>query len=140
MKDFKDFIESGEVRVQRKNEILASALIKSSEKSETYIRKQKIDTESAEHIVAEIYDIIRELIEAKLSLEGYKSYSHEANILFLKKFPIFEESEIIFMDNLRKIRNGIKYCGKEASIEDANKTIKFFNTMLPKLKKLVNIK
>lgn len=140
MANFEDFIKSGDVRVQRKNAILALALIKSSEKSEKYVKRQKIDDGSAEHIIADIYDIIRELIEAKLALEGYKSYSHEATILFLKKFREFTESEIIFLDDLRKVRNGIKYYGKESSIEDAVKTIKFLNSILPKLKKLLNQK
>ncbi|MFH1308215.1 MAG: hypothetical protein ABIH72_05160 [archaeon] len=137
MKEFEDFIKTGDVRKQEKNEILAKALIKSSKKSEGYIKKQQINEESAEHITADIYDIIRELIEAKLSLSGYKSYSHEANILFLRKFKEFSEGEIIFLDNLRKIRNGIKYYGKEVSIEDAKKTLHFMVSLLPKLKKLV---
>lgn len=137
MVNFEDFINSGGVRTQRKNAILASALINSSEKSEKYVKRQKIDDGSAEHIVSDIYDIIRELIEAKLALEGYKSYSHEATILFLKKFHEFSESEIIFLDDLRKVRNGIKYYGKESSTEDAVKTIKFLNSILPKLKKLL---
>lgn len=137
MKEFEDFMKTGEVRLQEKNKILASALIKSSEKGLRFIKKLEINEENSEHIVADIYDIIRELIEAKLALEGYKSYSHEANILFLKKFKQFNESEINFIDNLRKLRNGIKYYGKEASPEDAEKTLKFMNSVLPKLNKLI---
>lgn len=137
MREFEDFIKTGEARIQEKNDTLASALVKSSEKGEKYVKRQKIDGENAEHIVADVYDLIRELIEARLSLEGYKSYSHEATILFLKKFSEINEEEIIFLDNLRKIRNGIKYYGKEATTEEAAKTLNFMNAILPKLKKLV---
>ena len=97
----------------------------------------EINEENAEYIVAEVYDVIRELVEARLSLEGYKSYSHEATVLFLKKFKDFSESEIYFLDNLRKIRNGIKYYGKEADAEEARRTLRFLDIMLPKLKKLI---
>jgi len=137
MKDFDEFIKIGEVRVQAKNKILAEALFKSAEKSVVYIKKQKIDKESAEHIVSDVYDTIREFIEAKLAIDGYKSYSHEATVLFLKKFPSFNESEIVFLDNLRRIRNGIKYYGKEVTTDDAIKAFKFFNSLLPKLKGLI---
>ena len=137
MKEFDDFLKSGEVRRQEKNEILAEALIKSSEKSLRNIRRTKIDGLNAESIISDIYDIMRELIEAKLAFGGYKSYSHEATILFLKKFPTFNEYEMNFLDNLRKIRNGIKYYGKEANVESALKTLNFMNSVLPKLKSLV---
>jgi uncharacterized protein (UPF0332 family) len=137
MSEFEDFITKGDVKLQGKNEALARALIKSSEKGEKYIKKLKIDNESAEYVVSLVYDIIRELIEAKLLINGYKSYSHEATILFLKRFKEFNEQEIIFLDNLRKIRNGIKYYGKEANKEDALKTLEFMSSILLKLKKLL---
>ena len=141
MKEFEDFLKSGDVRKQEKNEILAKALIKSSEKSLKNIRRTKIDELNAESVVSDIYDVIRELIEARLVFEGYKSYSHEATILFLKKFKEFDEYEIDFLDNLRKIRNSIKYYGKEATEENALNTLKFMDSVLPKLKKLVeNVK
>jgi hypothetical protein len=91
---------------------------------------------NSESVVGEIYDLLRELIEAKLAFEGHKSYSHEATIIFLKKFSFFSDFEINFLDNLRKLRNGLKYYGKEASVEDAIKTKNFMELVLPKLKKL----
>ena len=98
---------------------------------------QREDEKNAKYIVENIYDILRELIEAKLALNGFKSYSHEATILFLKKFPEFKESEIRFMDNLRRIRNGIKYYGKDIEINETRKVIDFSRFILPKLKSLV---
>jgi len=58
--------------------------------------------------------------------------------MFLKKFEIFEEHEIRILDNLRKIRNRIKYYGKNASLGEAGKALNFMNAILPKLKKLIN--
>lgn len=136
MSEFEDFIKSGEVKRKEKNDILADVLINSSKKGESHAKKQEMTEENAEYIVADVYDTIRELIEAKLALDGYKSYSHEATVLFLKKFKEFNESEIGFLDNLRKIRNGIKYYGKESDAEEAKKALEFLDLMLPKLKKL----
>lgn len=136
MKDFNSYIKK-EIKTQEKNPILSKALIKSAEKNINFIRKLEINNENAEHIASDIYEVIREYIEAKLALEGYKSYSHEATISFLKKFKEFTEGEIEFTDNLRKTRHGIKYYGKEISLEDANNTLEFLNKIMPKLKKLV---
>lgn len=138
MKSFEEFVKIGEVKRQNSNPSLASALIKSSEKCLNFVKKLEINNENAEHIVQDCYDIMREIIEAKLSLEGYKSYSHEATIIFLKRFNEFTESEIDFLDRLRKVRNGIKYYGKEANANEAEKAIEFLDKMLPKLKKLIN--
>jgi len=55
----------------------------------------------------------------------------------LKKFPEFKESEIRFIDNLRKIRNGIKYYGKDIEVNETKKVIDFSRFILPKLKSLV---
>ena len=141
MVDFEAFLKKGEVRLQEKNIILAKALIKSSEKAMNFVKTLKVNDETSEHIISDSYDIMRELIEAKLAAEGYKSYSHEATILFLKKFPQFKESEIDFLDNIRKIRNSIKYYGKESNETEAKKVLSFLNSILPKLKKLIeNVK
>lgn len=137
MKKFEDFLESGDVRKQEKNEILSKSLMKSVEKSLKNIYRVKVDDLNAESVISEVYDIIRKFIDSILSLEGYKSYSHEASILFLRKFSIFAESEIIFLDNLRKIRNGIKYYGKEADIDSSLRSISFMNSIIPKLNKIL---
>ncbi len=137
MSEFEDFIKSGEVKIKEKNNKLADALTNSSGKGESHAKKQELNEENAEFIVADVYDAIREIIEAKLALEGYKSYSHEATVPFLKKFKEFGELEVAFLDNLRKIRHGIKYYGKESGIDEAKKSLEFLDAILPKLKNLL---
>lgn len=136
MVDFEYFITKGEVKKQTKNEAVARALIKESLDRLSFIKRLEVSEENAKYIIENAYDVIRELIEARLSIEGFKSYSHEATVLFLKKFPEFKESEIRFIDNLRKIRHGIKYYGKEASLNEAKIVLNFLNSILSKLKKL----
>ena len=137
MIDFEYFILKGDVKKQIKDERLANLLIKESFDRLEFVKSLKLNEKNAKYIVENIYDTLRELIEAKLALNGFKSYSHEATILFLKKFPEFRESEIRFMDNLRRIRNGIKYYGKGVEMDEAKKVIDFSRFILPKLKLLV---
>jgi|SRR3989338_9456375 len=137
MIDFEYFTSKGDVKKQVKDERLANLLIKESFDRLEFVKSLKLNEKNAKYIVENIYDTLRELIEAKLALNGFKSYSHEATILFLKKFPEFRESEIRFMDNLRRIRNGIKYYGKGVEMDEAKKVIDFSRFILPKLKLLV---
>ncbi len=134
MVDFEYFISKGDVKRQTKDERLANLLIKESFNRLEFVKSLKLNEKNAKYIVENIYDTLRDLIEAKLALNGFKSYSHEATILFLKKFPEFKESEIRFMDDLRKTRNGIKYYGKNIELNEAKNVVDFSASILPKLK------
>ncbi len=59
------------------------------------------------------YEVIKELLTALLSLKGYKSYSHECLILFLKDrhSKDFTTAQIELIDQLRVMRNDIAYRG-----------------------------
>jgi len=138
MVDFEYFIARGEVKEHPKDEKLANLLVKESYDRLNFVRRLAITEENSKYIIENVYDILRELIEAKLALNGFKSYSHEATLLFLKKFPEFKESEIRFIDTLRKTRHGIKYYGKEASLNEAKMTLNFLNSILPKLKRFIS--
>jgi len=138
MKEFEEFIKSGEVRMQTVNSILNKALINSSFDRLEFVKRLNIKTDY-KYIVENAYDVLRELIESQLAVEGYKSYSHEATILFLKKFKDITEQEISMLDNLRKVRIGLKYYGKESNPEDARQTLVLLKTILPKLKKILKI-
>lgn len=83
------------------------------------------------------YEGLREMADARLVLEGFKSYSHEASIAFLKKFPSFELGELEYFDHLRYLRNKIKYYGKDVSLDEAERSLEFAKKIKNKLKKLV---
>ena len=85
-----------------------------------------------------MYEVIRELIEAKMILEGYKSYSHEATVSYLKKLG-FSSSEVEFMDELRSIRNQTRYYGHLVNVEYAKKVSEFVNKTYPRLKTLIKV-
>ena len=73
------------------------------------------------------YDIILELVRARLLSDGFNSSSsHEAEVSYLRVIG-FPESDARFMDELRFARNGIQYYGKSFDWEYADQVRKFLN-------------
>lgn len=71
-----------------------------------------------------------------MALRGFKSYSHEANIAFLKTVG-FRQDEIEKLDNIRKLRHKSKYYGEEIKNEVAKDAFDFCEHILKKILKLV---
>jgi hypothetical protein len=137
MRTFKEFLEQGAVKKKKKDEARARNLLEGAEKRKKVMEKYlPLNEETAVKIVEECYDVIRELLEAKLSNEGYKSYSHEAVISYLENLG-FTKEEFVFSDKLREIRNGIKYYGKDVGLEYAKKVKDFLEQVFERLKKAV---
>lgn len=62
-------------------------------------------------IVETYWEVMKQLITALLNLNGYKSYSQECLISFLREFYDFTESDLQRMDQLRRLRNDVDYRG-----------------------------
>ncbi len=139
MKEFESFLKNGEVKKVSKDFSLAASLNKDLRERAGYILSLKLNEQSAKTIFEGLYEALREGSEAILSLEGYKSYSHEASIQFLKKFPEFAEWEINELDNFRKIRNGSKYYGKSVDVAEVERIKKVFPLIKEKLDKRFNL-
>ena len=92
---------------------------------------------NANFIIDYCYDILMEIIRAKMFIEGYNSdNSHEAEISYLKVLG-FSEADLTFMDELRYYRNGIKYYGTILDKDYAEKVLVFMNKNYLKIKNLV---
>ncbi|HJX50724.1 MAG TPA: hypothetical protein VJ438_04645 [Candidatus Nanoarchaeia archaeon] len=92
-------------------------------------------------IIADYYEIIKELITAVLLIDGYKTLSHKDLIDYLKEnYSEFNLQEVSILDNLRILRNRITYEGflVEPIYLDRNETI--FKQLISKLKKLISQK
>lgn len=104
---------------EAKNQIIKTAIDKEKAKSLYLMLKDRkeavklLDSSRFTSIVVEdYYEIIKESITALMALEGYKSLSHEVLISYLKEFyKEFPENDIIFIDEMRKLRNRINYDG-----------------------------
>ena len=142
-KKFKEYIEEGIIKKIISDKEKAIFLIAESEKSLRGLNKRiklmGIDEENTNSIIKDIYDIIMELVRAKLLIEGYKSsgqFSHEAEVSFLIELG-FSDNEVLFLNQLRYSRNSIIYYGKILNKEYAKKAYGFLNKIYPKLSRII---
>ena len=142
-KEFEYYVHKGIIKKQAPDKPRAEFLLKEAEVSLKGLKERikiiDIDEFNANSIIKDCYDIIMELIRAKLLLEGYSasgSYAHEGEISYLKKIG-FPDSEVSFLNELRYFRNSIMYYGKILDIDYAKKVFDFLNKIMPKLKEEV---
>ena len=140
-KEFSYYIAQGIIVKSSPNMQRAAFLIRESENSleglKERVNKIGINGKNANSIVKDCYDIIMELIRAKLIVEGYASsgqYAHEAEVSYLQVLK-FQEKDIVFLNELRYFRNSVTYYGKILDKEYAQKVFDFLNEIYPKLKK-----
>jgi len=124
MKDFEYYLNEGSVKKQTKDKEFAISLKKDAVKRAEKVLSLELK-EFSKIIFENIYEAIREMLDAILALEGYKSYSHEASIAYLNKFKV-EDSAILELDDFRYKRNSSKYYGKEINEEEAKEIVKFY--------------
>lgn len=138
LKSFKEFVEKGIVRKQKFDYQRAESLVlESDDKYAFFIKiKEKMGFKelNPNYVIETCYDVLIELIRAKLLSKGYNSdNSHEAEVAFMRELG-FNENEVRFMDDLRYFRNSIKYYGKILNLEYAEKVIAFMENARKKLK------
>jgi len=142
-KKFEEYLVKGIIKKCSVNKSRAQFLIEESEKSLRGLNKRinvmQIDEDNANSIVKDCYDIIMELIRAKLLLDGYNSsgrFAHEAEVSYLKKLG-FSDNEVASINELRYFRNSVNYYGKILSVEYAGQVSKLTNKIYPKLKSMI---
>jgi len=131
MKQFDEFIKNGIVKVQKPDRSRADFLTKEAENSHAFLQekitKLGIRQDNANDYVKSCYDILMELIRAKMLLKGYNATgqgAHEAEISYLQILG-FKQTEIQFADQIRFFRNGMLYYGTILDTEYAQKVIEF---------------
>ncbi len=139
LKDFGAFIKQGIVKIQSPDKSRAKFLILESEKDYfsllELLDKIGIKDNNANSIVKSCYDIIMEIVRAKMLLDGYNASglgAHEAEVSYLRTLN-FNENEVRFADKMRFFRNGMLYYGTILDKEYAEKVVEFTKKMLSKL-------
>ena len=135
MKEFGFFVSKGEVKKQSPDRNLATATFKDSEER-LMLAKSLQSIAKAKYVLENAYEAMREAADSVLYNEGFKSFSHEASIVYLLKKG-FSESDIAEFDRFRRIRNGIKYYGGDCEKPDAEETIKLAEKIIAKIKEIL---
>ena len=144
LKIFDEFIRQGIVKKQSPDKSRAEFLAKEAE--QTYlnllemINKLGIKDKNANDYVKVCYDILTELIRAKMLLNGYNASgfgAHEAEISYLRNLG-FKENDVRFADQMRFFRNGMLYYGTIMDKPYAEKVILFTKEKYSELKKFIN--
>ena len=144
LRNFEEFINSGIVKIQAPNRQRSLALEKEAEEKKSFlsvsIKSIPQEQMNANFIVDYCYDIIMELIRAKMFIDGYNAgNSHEAEVSYLAKLG-FSEPETRFMNEVRYYRNGTKYYGTMLDNDYAGKVLSFLDKIYPRLKRLLDRK
>lgn len=131
MKNFEEFIKNGVVKRQSPNLNRAISLIKEAEDKKSFLDLTllKIPKEemNSNFIIDYCYDILMELIRAKMFIDGFNAgNSHEAEVSYLGVLG-FSLADSEFMNELRYHRNGTKYYGAILTKEYAEKVLTFLN-------------
>lgn len=135
MKEFDFYLRKRDVKKQSPDENLSKATFKDSlerlELSKGLFKKVK-----PKYVLENAYEAMREAADSLLYKEGFKSFSHEASIIYLIKKG-FNEGDINEFDRFRKIRNGIKYYGRDCDEVDAELAISLAEKIIGKIKKIL---
>lgn len=141
LKTFGEYLKEGTARKQSPNKLRARSLISESEDSYkillSFVKKIGIDDSNANHIIKNAYDIIMELIRAKMLSDGFGTTgkgAHEAEVSYLAEIG-FGNKDVEFANELRYFRNGIMYYGKKFDKAYAEKVLEFLRRICPLLKK-----
>jgi len=131
IRKFEEFIREGIVKLQSRDKSRAEFLLKESKQDYIYllelIEKMGINNLNANDYVKKCYDILMELVRAKMLLCGYNSSgqgAHEAEVAYLRVLG-FNEKDVQFVDQIRFFRNGMLYYGTILDKEYADKVISF---------------
>ena len=105
------------------------------------LRERDLKTKGEEFttlIVEGYYEIVKELITALMSIDGYKTVSHELLVGYLAAhYKEFSTAEIIAIDQLRKTRNDIAYRGAMIKPEFLTRRKEDILKLIGKLKETV---
>src|SRR3989338_1183816 len=133
--DFQHYLDANLARKESPYMSEAGALVRKAEDRLKYsIKIRLIDNNTASYIFEDVYECIREAAQTLMSAKGYKPYSHEALISFIKEFFKFRESDMTAFDRYRILRDKSVYRGEKVSAQTCKEAVDFVEKFLPQLK------
>lgn len=138
---FENYIKLGKVKKKTPDFEEAKTLLEKAENRLEYIKLKDIDGKTSQFLLEDSYEAIRESVQALMSIKGFKPYSHEASISFIKEFHKvdFKEEEIRKFDRFRQLRNDSVYKAVTVSVEDAKASLVFSIQFVNKIKSIIKL-
>ncbi|MFH1786240.1 MAG: HEPN domain-containing protein [archaeon] len=134
IEEFEYYLDKQEVVRKTADPAEANSLITKASNRLKYIKTQEISEENADFIFEDIYECMREAVQALMSNVGYKPYSHTVLVAFLKEFTEIPNQDAETFDRLRKLRNNAIYSAEAVSIAECQDALEFLTEFLPKIK------
>ena len=138
MKEFQHYLTKGYVKKQSPDTNISKAVFKDALERFAHA-KTILGSAKSKYVLENAYEAMREAADSLLYLHGYKSFSHEASIAYLTDKG-FSANELEEFDRFRKIRNNIKYYGRDCEETDAKQCITLAEQIINKIKKLIEEK
>ena len=117
----------------------AKALLEKAKNRLEYTKSKEINNKTSQFVLEDSYEAVREAAQALMSIKGFKPYSHEATISFVKEFykSDFTEVELYKFDRFRQLRNNSIYMAKPVNNEDAKTSLLFAIEFINKVELLL---
>ena len=135
MKPFDFYLKRKLLRKAIPNVDMARSLIEKAEIRLERIKKEEVDEKIASMVFEDIYELLRESCQSLMEIKGYKPYSHEALIAFMKENNLLNFNEINILDNYRILRNNSIYKAEKVSFDKCGEALDFAIKTLPNIRK-----
>lgn len=131
---WKSYLSTGKIKKKTIDKEESAALFEKAKQRIAYSRDKEITRLKAQFVLEDAYEAMREAAQSLMSLSGYKPYSHEATIAFIKdNYNEFDEEEIYALDRFRRLRNDSVYKALPIMEEDAISAVQFALKMIDKI-------
>jgi len=136
---FKNYLRLGKAKRKTPDMVEAKALSDKATDRLFYLTSKPINEKTAQFVFEDAYEAIREAAQALMSKDGYKPYSHEATISFIKQFykQEFNEEELQKFDHYRQVRNNSVYKAIKITKEEAKEAQIFAKKFIRKTKSVL---
>ena len=135
IKPFEFYLKEGLVRKSIGNIGMAKSFLEKAQIRVKRIDPSTIEENEASIVFEDIYESLREASQALMEVKGYKPYSHEAVISFVKEHKFLSDEKANIFDNYRILRNNSVYKAEKVSIQKCLEALEFAKQTLLEIDK-----
>ncbi|QGA80401.1 hypothetical protein [Candidatus Nanohalobium constans] len=137
MRNFNELLKDDRVEEVSEDYAKQKGLIKRSKARLENQKSRKIDENTAFEILENIYESLREALEAAMAADGYKSNDHVSTIAYAKDELEFNRSIVNRLHRFRKLRNESRYEAREIKVEEAGQIKEFAEEIIPEIEQKI---